>query len=95
MSMSSLEENYQHEKCCEEGGSWFTKDGRGAHGVGLWKEINKGAVLKQFSNFSVGDGKRMSFWEDNWCGPEPLSVTFPEIYTKAAAKGSFLADFWD
>ena len=45
----------------EEGG-WFIKDGRGAYGVDLWKEIKKEpAVLKQYSNFDVGDGRRICF----------------------------------
>ena len=26
---------------------------------------------------------------------DPSSVTFPKIYTLAAAKGGFVADFWD
>ena len=43
-------------------GGWFTKNGRGAFGLGLWKEINKEAtVLRQFNNCVVGDGKRLAF----------------------------------
>ena len=79
-----------------EKGGWFTNDSKGAYGVGLWKEINKKLdVLKQYSNFVVGDGRCVCFWEDIWCGMEPLSITFHNIYNMAAAKGGFLADFWN
>ena len=78
----------------EEGG-WFTKEGRGAYGVGLWKDIKKEVVvLKQFSSFTAGDGRRIHFWEDIWCKSKTLCVTFPNIYTMATTKGGLVADFW-
>ena len=77
-------------------GGWFTKNGRGAFGVGLWKDINKEtAMLKQHSYFVAGDGKRFRFWKDTWCGTEPLSETFHNIYTMAATKDAYLEDLWD
>ena len=42
---------------------------RGSYGVGLWKEICKEALqLKLNSEFVVGEGSRVGFWEDVWCG---------------------------
>ena len=79
-----------------EKGGWFTKNGKGAFGVGLWKDISKEAVvLKQFNNLVVGNGKRFRFWKDIWCGTEPLSETFHIIYTIAATKDAYLEDLWD
>ena len=53
-----MEEDSQLEIWCGNGG-WFTKDGRGTYGVGLWKEIKKEEVVpKHFSSFDVGDGRR-------------------------------------
>ena len=76
-------------------GGWFTKNGIGAFGVGLWKDINKEAtVLKKFNNFVVGDGKCFRFWKDIWCGTEPLSETFHNIYSMAATKDAYLVDLW-
>ena len=76
-------------------GGWFTNNGKGAFGVGLWKDINKEAtVLKQFSNFVVGYGKHVRFWKDTWCGSKPLSETFHNIYTMPT-KDVFLANLWD
>ena len=69
--------------------------GAGAYGVGMWKNINKeAAVFKQFCNFAVGDGRRVRFWEDTWFGIEPMSETFPNIYSMANTKGGFLANFF-
>ena len=82
------------------GGGWcsrsFTKVGREAYGMGMWKDINKEAtVFKQFCTFAAGDGRWVYFWEDTWNGMKPLSETFPNIYPMADSKGGFLTDFWD
>ena len=79
----------------EEGG-WFTRDGRGAYGVGLWKEIRKEvALLKEHSVREVGNGKQIRFWEDIWCGLEPLCRTFLTLSSLSVSKGAVAADFWD
>ena len=58
----------------EEGG-WFTKAVAGSDGVSLWKEINEEASqLKLNSDFVIGDGSKVRFWEDVWCREEPLCV---------------------
>ena len=62
---SPLSKNIISLKYGVDKGGWFTKNGKGAFGVGLWKDISKEAtVLKQFGNFFVGDGKRFNFWRD-------------------------------
>ena len=75
-------------------GDWFLKYGRGAYGVGPWKEIKKETrALRDFSKFVVGDGRRIEFWEDKWCGLEPLGETFPSLYAMTSSKGPYMADF--
>ena len=37
-------------------------------------------VFSQLLEFKVGDGSRLRFWSDDWCGEAPLKVTFPELY---------------
>ena len=77
-------------------GGWFTKNGKGAFSVGLWKYINKEAVvLEQFSNFVVGVGKHFHFWKDTWRGTEPLSETSHNVYILVATKDAYLEDLWD
>ena len=64
--------------------------------MGLWKEIIKEAtMLRQFSNCVVRNGKRLRFWKGTWCGTEPLSETFHNIYTSATTKDAYLKDIWD
>ena len=61
-----------------EDGGWFTKTIRGNSGLGPWKEISKEIVLmKKNSMFTLGDGSRVRFWEDPWCGDQPLCDIFP------------------
>ena len=61
---------------------WFTRAPRGCFGVGLWKDISKESKqLKQDVRFVVGDGTRISFWEDTWCGDRPLCEAFPSLFT--------------
>ena len=33
---------------------------------------------------------KVRFWKDIWCGEEPLSLTFPTLFSLA-----LVADFWD
>ena len=43
----------------------------------------------------VGDGTRISFWEDTWCGDRPLYVDFPSLFVLACAKRAKVAEVWD
>ena len=72
----------------EEGG-WFPRTPRGNAGLGLWKGINaKAAKLKQDYVFKLGEGKRIRFWEDVWCGEVSLCAFFPTLYNIARTKGA-------
>ena len=45
--------------------------------------------------FSLGDGKRVSFWKDIWCGEEALCLDFPMLYNLADHKDTMVADVWE
>ena len=45
--------------------------------------------------FSMGDGRRVRFWEDRWCGDDALSVSFPSLYAMAASKEAWVVEVWD
>jgi hypothetical protein len=34
----------------------------------------------------VGDGSKVLFWHNVWCGEQPLKVLFPELFTIACVK---------
>lgn len=38
----------------------------------------------------VGDGKSVLFWEDVWCGDQPLKVDFSRLFKLAKAKNSLV-----
>ncbi|RVW28979.1 LINE-1 reverse transcriptase-like [Vitis vinifera] len=72
----------------EEQGGWSSKEARGeTHGVGLWKTLRKEwEVVKSRLVFVVGNGKRIKFWKDIWCGDEPLCVSFPSLFALAVSR---------
>ena len=39
--------------------------------------------LKQDCKLIVGEGDRIRFWEDIWCGENPLCTSFPTLYAVA------------
>jgi len=63
-------------------GKWTTKPVRSPYGVSLWKSIRNlwPKVIKK-SRFKVGNGMKISLWDDNWLGQGPLKLLFPYIYT--------------
>jgi hypothetical protein len=40
----------------------------------------------------VGDGRRISFWYDLWCGDMVLKVAFPVLFGIACVKDASVAD---
>ena len=56
-----------------EDGGWCTRAISGRHGVGLWKVIrNEWLGMNSSLAYRVGNGRRVRFWKDNWCGDEPF-----------------------
>ena len=80
----------------EERGGWSSREVREAHGLGLWKGIRMDWEL--VSNrlvFIVGNGRRVSFWRDKWCGDSPLCSSFPSLFALTIDKEASVADVWD
>ncbi|RVX11584.1 LINE-1 retrotransposable element ORF2 protein [Vitis vinifera] len=80
----------------EEEGGWYSKEVREGFGVGFWKDIRKeGVLLQNKVGFSVGNGRRVKFWKDNWCGNFTLCNSFPSLYAFATYKEAWLEEMWD
>ena len=48
---------------------WWSEKSHHAHGVGCWKSILGGLdTFKILVRFQVGNGSRVLFWQDVWCG---------------------------
>ncbi|KAL6342504.1 hypothetical protein AAG906_012100 [Vitis piasezkii] len=75
---------------------WCTRAERGRHGVGLWKAIRK-EWLGMYSSlaFRVGNGRRVRFWKDKWCGDEPLYESFPSLFAISQAKDAWVSEVWN
>ena len=59
-------------------GGWCSCIARGAYGVGVWKAIKMDRnVVGSKVAFVVGNGRRVRFWLDRWCGDEQLRDAFP------------------
>jgi hypothetical protein len=68
-------------------GGWITREVSGPHGVSLWKTIRKewGNFVK-YVNFEVGDGTKVKFWLDTWCGSSSLKEGYPDLFRIARDK---------
>ncbi|WKA01914.1 hypothetical protein VitviT2T_020163 [Vitis vinifera] len=70
----------------QEGG-WCSKDARNRYGVGVWKAIRKGwENFRSHSRFIIGDGTRVKFWKDLWCGNQSLEEAFPILFNLSVNK---------
>ena len=43
-------------------------------------------------SFSVGNGWKVRFWRDRWCGDSPLSVSFPTLFALGIDKEAWVVD---
>lgn len=42
----------------------------------------------------VGDGKRIKFLKDKWCGVTSLDVAFPSLFSFTSAKEALMGNVW-
>ncbi|RVW70862.1 putative ribonuclease H protein [Vitis vinifera] len=75
----------------EERGGWSSCEAREAYGVGLWKAIRKlGHLVTPSFDFVVGEGRKVRFWKDKWCGTTPLCESFPCLFALATSKEAWV-----
>ena len=86
-------------------GGWCSRSVNGPYGVALWKSINQG--WPSFSHhilYDIGDGSRVKFWQDHWCGETLLVVSYPNLFRFCRNKEAGVAElmkspngflFWD
>ena len=61
---------------------WMSTKVTSPYGSSVWRSINDlwDLVLKR-SYCKVGNGRKVAFWMDKWCGQVPLSQRFPDLST--------------
>jgi hypothetical protein len=75
---------------------WCSKEVGGPYGVGVWKCIRRGwDNFKQHVWFEVGNGSRVLFWQDVWCGELPLKTVSPALFNIACAKEAWVEENMD
>ena len=78
----------------EEGGRWSCEV-RGSFGVGLWKAIKRDWDAMGINKvYFVGNGRRVRFWKDRWCGDNPLCTSFPSLFAISLSKEVWVEDVW-
>jgi hypothetical protein len=74
-------------------GGWRSGVISGSHGVGLWKFICMGwQNFRRFFKYDPGEGSKIRFWEDVWCGDRSLKEEFPGLHSIARFKEASIAD---
>ncbi|RVX22609.1 putative ribonuclease H protein [Vitis vinifera] len=61
----------------------YSDETKGGLGVRCLSKLNK-ALL--------GNGRRVRFWKDRWCGDEALSISFPSLYALVTSKEAWVAE---
>jgi hypothetical protein len=78
---------------CDRDG-WHSKEGRGGHGVCLWKHIQSGwSQFSRYVRYIVGSGDSIWFWEDRWSEEGLLRDVFPAIYQIALHKQAPVSEY--
>ena len=76
-----MEGDYQ-QKVWRDAGGMVLGESMDKFGTCLWKEIWKDwAAILDNTKFFIGDGSRVSFWKDIWCGEEALCMAFPTLFS--------------
>ena len=47
------------------------------------------------ASFEVGDGKRVKFWKDKWCGDVTLASAVPSLFAFTLSKEVWVTEVWD
>ena len=44
--------------------------------------------------YQLANSRKISFWNDDWCGQMPLRDRFPELFALATFQDALVADSW-
>ena len=42
----------------------------------------------------MGNGRRVKFWKDKWCGDEPLNISLTSLFALAGSKEAWVVASW-
>ena len=64
-------------------------------GLAYGRKLGEWPSFFQNEVFSLGDGRRINFWKDVWCGDEALCSSYPFLFNLALNKEATVVDIWD
>jgi hypothetical protein len=65
----------------------------GPLGAGVWKYNRRGwRDFSRFVRYELGNGYKVRFWHDLWCGEQPLKVSYPNLFSFALCKDAWAVD---
>ncbi|WMV38316.1 hypothetical protein MTR67_031701 [Solanum verrucosum] len=74
---------------------WMTEEVTTPYNCSVWRSIrNLWQLVSTRTSCKVGNGEKMAFWKDIWCGQWPLMQTFPELYNLSQAQDATVAELW-
>jgi hypothetical protein len=74
---------------------WCLEEARGTYGVSLWRYVRKNwRAFSNFVSYKVGDGLRIRFWHNIWCGDSARKSSFPKFYSLARNKETWCQITW-
>ena len=80
----------------EEEGGQRSRGVKDSYMLGMWKTIrNWWESIKGRSHFKIGNGRRIKFWKNRWCGNLSLEEAFLSLFSIATAKDSWVAKVWE
>jgi hypothetical protein len=49
-------------------------------------------TFSKFVRYGVGDGPKVNFWHDVWCGVQPLKMSYLDLFSITRYKDAWGAD---
>jgi hypothetical protein len=75
------------------GGGWCSKEVGDSFGFGVWKSIRRGwDAFAVHVRYEIGNGSKVLFWHDVWCGEIPLKTLFSELFLIARGKDAWVEE---
>ncbi|XP_070036020.1 uncharacterized protein [Nicotiana tomentosiformis] len=76
-------------------GQWCTKPVTTAYAVSVWRSIRaQWPTFNANVGFTVGNRRKISFWNDNWLGYAPLKDMFPHLFCLSLVSEASIGDTW-
>jgi len=74
-------------------GGWCSKEVGGSYGFGVWKSIRRGwDAFAAHVRYEIGNGSKVLFWHDVWCGEISLKNLFPDLFLIARRKDAWVEE---